>query len=103
MPLHLQVSSVNPKALRLVEAAGGSVERVYYTRLGLKALLKVRCCGGFSFWSLADRLFVWRVLHVGVCFGVELGGGGPNQREQQECVSLLALQHLQTDTHLCKC
>lgn len=41
VPLHLQVSSVSPKALQLVEAAGGSVERVYYTRLGLKALLKV--------------------------------------------------------------
>jgi large subunit ribosomal protein L15 len=39
-PLHLQVSSVSPKALQLVEGAGGSVERVYYTRLGLKALLK---------------------------------------------------------------
>lgn len=42
MPLHIQVSSCSPKALQLVEAAGGSVERVYYTRLGLKALLKVR-------------------------------------------------------------
>lgn len=42
VPLHLQVSSVSPKALQLVEAAGGSVERVYYTRLGLKALLKVQ-------------------------------------------------------------
>lgn len=41
MPLHIQVSSCSPKALQLVEAAGGSVERVYYTRLGLKALLKV--------------------------------------------------------------
>jgi hypothetical protein len=46
VPLHLQVSSVSPKALKLVEAAGGSVERVYYTHLGLKALLKVTasCC-----------------------------------------------------------
>lgn len=42
VPLHLQVSSVSPQALRAVQAAGGSVERVYYTRLGLKALLKVR-------------------------------------------------------------
>lgn len=39
-PLHLQVSSVSPQALQLVQAAGGTVERVYYTRLGLKALLK---------------------------------------------------------------
>lgn len=40
VPLHLQVSSVSPTALKLVEAARGSVERVYYTPLGLKALLK---------------------------------------------------------------
>jgi hypothetical protein len=41
VPLHLQVSSVSPAAQKLVEAAGGSVTRVYYTRLGLRALLKV--------------------------------------------------------------
>lgn len=41
-PLHFQVSSCSPKALQVVEAAGGSIERVYYTPLGLKALLKVR-------------------------------------------------------------
>lgn len=49
VPLHLQVSSVSPTALRLIEAAGGSVTRVYYTPLGLRALLKVCCfcfCGG---------------------------------------------------------
>jgi hypothetical protein len=41
VPLHLEVSSVSPTAQQLVEAAGGSVKRVYYTRLGLRALLKV--------------------------------------------------------------
>eukprot|EP00879_Flechtneria_rotunda_P014759 GHRR01015423.1.p1 GENE.GHRR01015423.1~~GHRR01015423.1.p1 ORF type:complete len:290 (+),score=78.45 GHRR01015423.1:373-1242(+) len=39
-PLHLEVSSASPEAKALVEAAGGSVTRVYYTRLGLQALLK---------------------------------------------------------------
>lgn len=50
MPLHLQVSSVSPEALRLVEAAGGSVTRVYYTRLGLRALLKVWARGVSGVW-----------------------------------------------------
>ncbi|KAF6257458.1 hypothetical protein COO60DRAFT_1701840, partial [Scenedesmus sp. NREL 46B-D3] len=40
VPLHLQVSSASTAAQKLVEAAGGSVTRVYYTRLGLHALLK---------------------------------------------------------------
>ncbi|WIA30586.1 hypothetical protein OEZ86_000668 [Tetradesmus obliquus] len=40
VPLHLQVSSASPTAQKLVQAAGGSVTRVYYTRLGLRALLK---------------------------------------------------------------
>eukprot|EP00882_Tetradesmus_deserticola_P025472 GHRQ01027983.1.p1 GENE.GHRQ01027983.1~~GHRQ01027983.1.p1 ORF type:complete len:195 (+),score=45.42 GHRQ01027983.1:680-1264(+) len=48
VPLHLQVSSASTAAQELLEAAGGSVTRVYYTRLGLTALLKVRgsghCC-----------------------------------------------------------
>eukprot|EP00878_Enallax_costatus_P005759 GHUV01006037.1.p1 GENE.GHUV01006037.1~~GHUV01006037.1.p1 ORF type:complete len:298 (+),score=59.21 GHUV01006037.1:210-1103(+) len=39
-PLHIQVSSISPKAQAAVEAAGGSVTRVYYTKLGLRALLK---------------------------------------------------------------
>lgn len=60
VPLHLQVSSVSPKALQLVEAAGGSVERVYYTPLGLKALLKVT--------AQADRAaLVWHSIPVCVC------------------------------------
>lgn len=41
VPLHLQVSSVSPAAQAAVEAAGGSITRVYYTKLGLRALLKV--------------------------------------------------------------
>eukprot|EP00882_Tetradesmus_deserticola_P028118 GHRQ01031303.1.p2 GENE.GHRQ01031303.1~~GHRQ01031303.1.p2 ORF type:complete len:134 (+),score=58.34 GHRQ01031303.1:722-1123(+) len=40
VPLHLQVSSASTAAQELLEAAGGSVTRVYYTRLGLTALLK---------------------------------------------------------------
>jgi hypothetical protein len=60
VPLHLQVSSVSPKALQLVEAAGGSVERVYYTPLGLKALLKVT--------AQPVRLsFMWHGTPVCVC------------------------------------
>lgn len=55
-PLHLQVSSVSPEALKLVEAAGGTVERVYYTRLGLKALLKVSCCTHHQHWPGASRV-----------------------------------------------
>ena len=36
----MQVSRVSQKAKAAVEAAGGSVTRVHYTRLGLKALTK---------------------------------------------------------------
>ncbi|GBF89474.1 50S ribosomal protein L15 [Raphidocelis subcapitata] len=39
-PLHLQVSAVSASARAAVEAAGGSVTRVYYNGLGLRALLK---------------------------------------------------------------
>jgi hypothetical protein len=35
-----QVSACDPDVRRIVEAAGGSVTTVYYTRLGLRALLK---------------------------------------------------------------
>lgn len=40
LPLHFEVSRVSKKAKAAVEAAGGSVTRVHYTRLGLKALTK---------------------------------------------------------------
>ena len=36
----LQVSRVTVRAKEVVEAAGGSVRRVYYNKLGLRALLK---------------------------------------------------------------
>ncbi|VVB18032.1 unnamed protein product [Arabis nemorensis] len=39
-PLHFEVSRVTVRAKEVVEAAGGSVRRVYYNKLGLKALLK---------------------------------------------------------------
>lgn len=39
-PIHLEVSRVTVRAKAAVEAAGGSVWRVYYNKLGLKALLK---------------------------------------------------------------
>ncbi|KFK28157.1 hypothetical protein AALP_AA8G479900 [Arabis alpina] len=39
-PLHFEVSRVTVRAKEAVEAAGGSVRRVYYNKLGLKALLK---------------------------------------------------------------
>lgn len=40
LPIHFEVSRVSQKAKAAVEAAGGSVTRVHYTRLGLKALTK---------------------------------------------------------------
>ncbi|XP_027342846.1 uncharacterized protein LOC113855412 [Abrus precatorius] len=39
-PIHLEVSRVTARAKEAVEAAGGSVRRVYYNKLGLRALLK---------------------------------------------------------------
>ncbi|RAL37594.1 unnamed protein product [Cuscuta campestris] len=39
-PIHLEVSRVTVRAKAAVEAAGGSVRRVYYNKLGLRALLK---------------------------------------------------------------
>ncbi|KAL3537692.1 hypothetical protein ACH5RR_001058 [Cinchona calisaya] len=39
-PIHLEVSRVTVRAKQVVEAAGGSVRRVYYNKLGLRALLK---------------------------------------------------------------
>jgi hypothetical protein len=45
-PLHLQVSAASAPARAAVEAAGGSVTAVYYNRLGLRALLKVRAVQG---------------------------------------------------------
>ncbi|KAI4345127.1 hypothetical protein L6164_012284 [Bauhinia variegata] len=39
-PIHLEVSRVTVRAKEAVEAAGGSVRRVYYNKLGLRALLK---------------------------------------------------------------
>ncbi|CAN6863047.1 unnamed protein product [Brassica oleracea] len=39
-PLHFEVSRVTVRAKEVVEAAGGSVRRVYYNKLGLRALLK---------------------------------------------------------------
>jgi large subunit ribosomal protein L15 len=41
-PMRLQVSAASAAARRVVERAGGCVEAVYYNRLGLRALLKVR-------------------------------------------------------------
>lgn len=38
-PIHLEVSRVTVKAKATVEAAGGSVRRVYYNKLGFRALL----------------------------------------------------------------
>jgi hypothetical protein len=57
LPLHLQVSSVSPEALRAVERAGGSVTRVYYTQLGLRALLKVRVGGRVALGGLPMLLW----------------------------------------------
>ncbi|KAL2528167.1 Ribosomal protein L18e/L15 superfamily protein [Forsythia ovata] len=39
-PIHLEVSRVTVRAKAAVEAAGGSVRRVYYNKLGFQALLK---------------------------------------------------------------
>lgn len=39
-PIHLEVSRVTVRAKAAVEAAGGSVRRVHYNKLGLRALLK---------------------------------------------------------------
>ncbi|KAG2327082.1 hypothetical protein Bca4012_036035 [Brassica carinata] len=39
-PLHFEVSRVTVRAKEVVEAAGGSVRRVYYNKLGLRALIK---------------------------------------------------------------
>lgn len=39
-PLHFEVSRVTVRAKETVEAAGGSVRRVYYNKLGFRALLK---------------------------------------------------------------
>lgn len=40
LPMHFEVSRVSQKAKEAVEAAGGSVTRVHYTKLGLRALTK---------------------------------------------------------------
>lgn len=42
LPLQLQVSAADPEARAAVEGAGGRVTTVYYSQLGLRALLKVR-------------------------------------------------------------
>lgn len=39
-PIHVEVSRVTTPAKEAIEAAGGSVRRVHYNRLGLRALLK---------------------------------------------------------------
>lgn len=39
-PIHLEVSRVTVRAKAAVEAAGGTVRRVHYNKLGLRALLK---------------------------------------------------------------
>uniref|UniRef100_A0A5B7B0R2 Large ribosomal subunit protein uL15/eL18 domain-containing protein n=1 Tax=Davidia involucrata TaxID=16924 RepID=A0A5B7B0R2_DAVIN len=39
-PIHLEVSRVTVRAKAAVEAMGGSVRRVYYNKLGFRALLK---------------------------------------------------------------
>lgn len=39
-PIHVEVSRVTVPAKEAIEAAGGSVRRVHYNRLGLRALLK---------------------------------------------------------------
>ncbi|MCL7024348.1 hypothetical protein MKW94_020437 [Papaver nudicaule] len=39
-PIHLEVSRVTVRAKQAVEAAGGSVRKVYYNKLGFRALLK---------------------------------------------------------------
>ncbi|KAH9329712.1 hypothetical protein KI387_001820 [Taxus chinensis] len=39
-PVHIEVSRVTQRAKEAVESSGGSVRRVHYNRLGLRALLK---------------------------------------------------------------
>lgn len=39
LPLHIEVSRVSDRAKAAIEAAGGSVKRVHYNHLGLRALL----------------------------------------------------------------
>ncbi|KAM0939849.1 putative ribosomal protein L18e/L15P [Dioscorea sansibarensis] len=39
-PIHLEVTRVTVRAKEAVEAAGGSVRKVYYNKLGFRALLK---------------------------------------------------------------
>ncbi|KAL4650061.1 hypothetical protein ACB092_01G059800 [Castanea dentata] len=39
-PIHLEISRVTVRAKEAVEAAGGSIRRVYYNKLGFRALLK---------------------------------------------------------------
>lgn len=39
-PIHLEVTRVTVRAKAAVEAAGGSVRKVYYNKLGFRALLK---------------------------------------------------------------
>ncbi|CAB4290208.1 unnamed protein product [Prunus armeniaca] len=39
-PIHFEVSRVTVRAKEAIEAAGGSVRRVYYNKLGFRALLK---------------------------------------------------------------
>ncbi|KAK7271362.1 hypothetical protein RJT34_27188 [Clitoria ternatea] len=39
-PIHVEVSRVTARAKEAVETAGGSVRRVYYNKLGLRALIK---------------------------------------------------------------
>jgi large subunit ribosomal protein L15 len=39
-PVHVEVSAASPRAVAAVEAAGGSVAKVYYNALNLRALLR---------------------------------------------------------------
>ncbi|KAJ7527622.1 hypothetical protein O6H91_16G064100 [Diphasiastrum complanatum] len=39
LPVHIEVSRVSVQARQAIEAAGGSVRRVHYNQLGLRALL----------------------------------------------------------------
>jgi len=59
-PLHLQVSAVSAPARAAIEAAGGSVTTVYYNRLGLRALLKVRGLDGAYVSRSAGSLLLLR-------------------------------------------
>lgn len=40
LPIHIEVSRVSKRAKDAIEAAGGSVARVHYNKLGLRALMK---------------------------------------------------------------